>query len=155
MWICVIAIIAAGILIFAKDGFMRVWMFSMLAAITALFILSIPRSLTIDEQNFNIQCIVELTRIDVRDIRAIRKVDKKEYRYLFPVLGSYGFFGYYGYYLNLRDWDVIKVYAGEWDNFIEITDIYEQTYVISCPQADELIESVMQVKLLHTGRKSI
>lgn len=134
---------------------MHAWMLSILLGIVALYILSIPRSVSVDEHNLEIQCIVDMTRIDVRDIRSIRKVTTKEYKYLIPILGSYGFFGYYGYYLNLKGWDMVKVYAGEMDNLVEIVDIYEQTYIVSCREADSLIESVMQVKLIHAGDNTV
>ncbi len=154
IWSLFIAAIAAAILIFVHGGYLHAWLLSILVGITALYILSIPRRITVDESNLEIQCVVELTRIDIRDIRSIRKVSPNEYHYLFPVLGSFGFFGFYGYYLNFKGWDMVKVYAGEWAHLVEIIDIYEQTYIVSCREADELIESVMQVKLLHTGKKS-
>ena len=154
VWSAIIVGIVAGILIFVDGGYLHAWLLSILVGILALYILWIPRYTTIDENNLEIQCVVELTRIDIRDIRSIRKVQTQEYKYLFPVIGSYGFFGYYGYFLNLKGWDMVKVYAGEWDNLLEIVDIYEQTYLISSRQADALIESVMQVKLMHAGRKT-
>lgn len=153
IWSAIIVAIVAAILIFVEGGYLHAWLLSILVGILALYILSIPRRTSVDENNLEIQCVIELTRIDIRDIRSIRKVQAKEYKYLFPVIGSYGFFGYYGYFLNPKGWDMVKVYAGEWDNLVEIVDIYEQTYIISSRQADELIESVMQVKLMHAGKK--
>lgn len=154
IWSAIIVTIVAAILVFVEGGYLHAWLLSILVGILALYILSIPRRTSVDENNLEIQCVVELTRIDIRDIRSIRKVQAKESKYLFPVIGSYGFFGYYGYFLNPKGWDMVKVYAGEWDNLVEIVDIYEQTYIISSRQADELIESVMQVKLMHAGKKA-
>ena len=43
--------------------------------------------------------------------------------------------------------DFVKLYALKWGNFIEITDIYEDKYYISCDNECELVERVL-------GRKS-
>lgn len=154
VWIAVTVCVVIATFTLLRGTYVHAWLLSLLTAIIALYVLSIPRRISVDEHNLEIHCLVELTRIDVRDIQSIRKVAKAELKGLFPVMGSYGFFGYYGYYLNLRKWDMVKIYAGEWDNFVEIMDIYEQTYIVSCRQADELIEAVMQVKLLRAGEKA-
>ena len=154
MWISIAIGIVVATFTLLRGTYVHAWLLSLLTAVIALYILSIPRRISVDEHNLEIQCIVELTRIDVRDIRSIRKVAPSELKYLFPILGSYGFFGYYGYYLNLRKWDMVKVYASEWSHFVEIVDIYEQTYIVSSGDADELIEAVMQVKLLRAGEKN-
>ncbi len=155
LWTVFIVAIVAAVLIFGQESYLQGWLLSILVAVIALYVLSIPLGISVDEHNLEIHCVVELTRIDVRDILSIRKVTTTEYKYLFPILGSYGFFGYYGYYLNLKNWNIVKVYASEWAHFVEITDIYEQTYIVSNRRADELFESVEQVKLLHTGEKTI
>ena len=48
-------------------------------------------------------------------------------------------FGYYGYYFDLKTFEKVVVYASEWKNLVEIVDIYEQRYYVSCTQADELV----------------
>lgn len=154
IWIVVMAGIVLIALTLLDGTYIHAWLLSILAAILALYIMSIPRRISVDEDNIEIHCVVELTRIDVRDVRSIRKVESKDVKGLFPVFGCYGFFGYYGYYLSLRKWEIVKVYASEWDNLVEINDIYEETYLVSCGQADELIESVLQVKLLRTGERA-
>lgn len=145
-----IVIIAAGftaVAIFGSGGYMEAWIVSILIAVIALYLLSIPRYIKVDDDNLEIQCVVEMTSIDLRDIVGIRNVDPDEYKHkLLCLLGSYGFFGYYGYYLNLRSWEIIKVYAGERRNLVEIEDSYEQTYIISCRESDELIDAVMKAK---------
>jgi hypothetical protein len=96
-----------------------------------------------------------MTRIAIADINSVRKVTKQDIGRLTLLLGSYGFFGYYGYYANLQRWEAVRVYAGEWDNFVEIEDIYEDKYLISCREADRLIEMVMQGKLIHAGQDAV
>ena len=54
-------------------------------------------------------------------------------------IGGFGFFGYYGHFLDLRRFDRVKLYASEWKNFVEITDIYEDRLFVSCTEADRLV----------------
>ena len=39
----------------------------------------------------------------------------------------------------LKTFEKVVVYASEWKNLVEIVDIYEQRYYVSCTQADELV----------------
>lgn len=55
------------------------------------------------------------------------------------LFGGCGFFGYYGHYLDLKDFDRVRIYASEWRNFVEITDIYEERLYVSCADADRLV----------------
>ena len=141
--IAIIILSFAAFIVFGKGSYLPAWFLSLVTAVLALYILSIPRFVELNEHSLDIHCVLELTRIHIGDINLIRKIDRSDVKYLFPLLGSYGFFGYYGYYLNLGKWEIIKVYASEWNNFVEIEDIYEQKYLISCREADELIADVL------------
>lgn len=138
-----------------SDGYMHAWLFSLLTAVVALFVLSIPRYIKVDAEALEIHCVVEMTRIEIRDITSIRKIKRKDWKRIWPLLGSYGFFGYYGYYFDFKEWDMLKVYTAERKNLIEIEDIYEQRYIISCREGDKLINAVMQAKLLHAGKETV
>ena len=41
--------------------------------------------------------------------------------------------------VDLKTFEKVVVYASEWKNLVEIVDIYEQRYYVSCTQADELV----------------
>ena len=142
--ITIIILIFAAFILFGTGSYLPAWFFTLAIAVLALYILSIPRFVELNDQSLDIHCILELTRIHIGDINLVRKVDRKEFKYLFPLLGSYGFFGYYGYYLNFSKWEIIKIYATEWDHLVEIEDIYEQKYLISCREADQLIADVVE-----------
>lgn len=136
-----------------ESSYMKAWTLAVIGAVAALYLLSIPRYVKVDDDYLEIQCTVEMTRIDVRDVVSIRRTRDGEYHNrLFCLLGSYGFFGYFGYYLDLRDWDLVKLYATERNNLAVIDDIYEQRYIISCRDCDQLIESVLQAKIARSGR---
>ena len=140
-----IGLIVAALFYFGHGNYMPAWFISFVVAVSALYVLSIPRYIEVRDDALEIHCILEMTRIHASDLNALHKVERSELRGLIPLLGSYGFFGYYGYYLNLRKWELVKVYAGEWDHFVEIEDIYEQKYLISCRQADKLIEAALEI----------
>ncbi len=139
-------IVVAGVLVwslfYGMGDYLPAWLIATAIAVAALYVLSIPRSIKVEKDALDIHCIVELTHIPVGDLKSIRKIGPEDMRSAFPLLGSYGFFGYYGYYFRLRQWEMIKVYASRWSDFVEIEDIYEQKFVVSCPQADKLIETV-------------
>lgn len=141
----IIAAFAAFIFL-GSGSYLPAWFLSIAIATMALYILSIPRFIQVDDDYLEIHCIIELTKIHVGDIRTIRTVETSEMKSTFPLLGSYGFFGYYGYYFNWSEWEMVKMYAGEWGNFIEIEDIYEQKFIVSCSEYNDFIALVEQTK---------
>lgn len=147
IYIVVMLGVFALIFFAGNGGYLQAWLYSILLAIVALFILSIPRYIRVDDDNLEIHCVVEMTRIEIRDVASVRRITRGEYPRLWLILGSYGFFGYYGYFFDFKQWELIKVYATERENLVEIEDIYEQKYIVSCREADRLIEAVMQAKL--------
>lgn len=145
--ICTILIVGAiaALFFFSHSSFyIPTWFFLITICLVALYILSIPRFIDITDNKINIHCILELTTIKIVNITNIRKMDKQYIRRSFPLLGSFGFGGYFGYYFNPKTWNIFKIYASEWDNFVIITDIYEDMYVVNLADsiADELIDMV-------------
>ncbi len=156
-WItaALIAAAVASVAVFVGEEYVRAWIIVTLLIVMLLYVLSIPRYVKIDREALEIHCVVEMTRIPIADINSVRRVTRQDTGRLTLLLGSYGFFGYYGYYANLRRWEAVRVYTGEWDNLVEIEDIYEDKYLISCREADRLIEMVVQAKLIHAGEEAI
>lgn len=146
-WIAAVAV-ALAVPFFVGDGnYLNAWVISIVGAAVALYVLSIPYKILVDSHILEIRCLVETTRIEIRDIASVCRTSKEKYRHLYPLLGSYGFFGYYGYYFDFSRLEMVKVYATEWNNLVEIVDIYEDKYLVSCRDADALIEAVAQAKL--------
>ena len=127
---------------FAVGGYMPAWFLFFAVVMLALHILSIPRRIHVEEEAIEIHCLLESTYIHYADLKSVRCMEPGEMKFAFPLLGSYGFFGYYGYYFNFREWSTIKVYASQWGNFVEIEDIYEQKYVVSCDAPGLLIAAI-------------
>jgi hypothetical protein len=136
-----IVLLFAALVVFVNDPYLRAWLISIFLAVTLLYVLSIPRYISLADGILEIHCVVELTRIAVEDIQSIRKITPSEIRPLL-LLGSYGFFGYYGYFADLYRYETLKVYATEWQNLILIQDIYETRYLISCQNPEKLIKQI-------------
>jgi hypothetical protein len=105
--------------------------------------LSIPRRIILSDEGIEICCISDYTHIAYKEIESIKVVSNKQMKFIMPIFAASGFFGYYGSFFDFKSWDFVKIYASKWSNFIEITDIYEDKYYISCDQSDELIERVL------------
>ena len=123
-------------------GFFSAWFVSFVLALMALMILSIPRRIVLLDNKVEIQCIFDITEIDIAEIAQIEKVDKEKLRWTMLLFGSSGFFGYYGKYFDLKELEFVTIYASEWNNFVEIVDIYDSRTYVSCRDAEALIASI-------------
>ena len=123
-------------------GFFSAWFVSFVMAIFALMILSIPQRIILLDNKLEIQCVFDITEIDLQEISRIRKVSNRRLRWTMLLFGSSGFCGYYGKFFDLKEFEVITIYSSEWNNFVEITDIYDSRIYVSCRDADELIAAV-------------
>ena len=128
----VVVVLLVGGLLVLSGGYLPAWIIFFIVSVITLYILSIPRYVSLDDEALDVHCLVDLTRI-------------------------HGFWGYYGYYFSFYEWSLYKVYATNRNALILIEDIYEDTYLISCEQPDELITLVIEARdrkraeiLLHT-----
>ncbi len=129
------------------------WFVLLAVAVIALFVLSIPRSIRVTDTAIEIKCLVEATYIPLSDLRGIRRVEAGDLKGTICLPGSPGFFGYFGIWLDTKRMEFVKFYCTEWDNFVEITDVFEKRYYVSCPQADELIACVTEAALPYSGNR--
>ena len=134
--------VAAAFVYMYDGGYMVAWFISFLVALIGLMILSIPRKIVLTGKSVEICCISDRTSITYNDIVSVRIVPKSEMRWFVPIFAAMGFFGFYGYFLNLRRLDLVKVYASKWDDFVEITDIFDDKYYVSCDRRDELVAAI-------------
>ncbi len=146
----VVAIIAIALYQLYTGGFFSAWFVSVVMALVALMVLSIPRRIVLLDDRIEIQCIADITEIEIREIASIRKVSTKDMRWIIRIFGAKAFFGYYGKFFDFKGLDIVTIYASEWNNFVEITDIYDYRIYVSCREADELIKSVMEAKALYS-----
>lgn len=138
-----------------KGGYVSAWFISLILAVIALMMLSIPRRIIIDEEGIEIQCITEDTSLSYDSIVDIRKVERIKMNACIPIFGAVGFFGHYGLFLNLRTMELIHIYASCWDNFVEITDTEGDKYYISCDERDDMIKRVEEYIQLYDTREKI
>ena len=138
-----------------EGGYISAWFISLILAVLALMVLSIPRRVVVDEEGIEIQCIAEDTTLAYEDIATIRKVEKREMNACIPIFGAVGFFGHYGRFLNLRTMEFVHIYASRWGKFVEITDIDGNKYYISCEERDDIIKRVGEFVKPHDTQENI
>ena len=137
----IVAVVFALYLLY-DGGYISMWFLSVTVAVVALCVLSIPRHIRIDEASIEIHCILEMTEIELIDVASVERVERQQIKWLVPTLASFGLFGYYGYYLDLRTLDRVHVYATKWSDLVMITDKYEQQFLVSCDDPEQLISAI-------------
>ena len=138
-----------------EGGYISAWFISLILAVLALMVLSIPRRVVVDEEGIEIQCIAEDTSLAYEDIASIRKVEKREMHSCLPIFAAMGFFGHYGRFLNLRTMEFVHIYASRWGKFVEITDIDGNKYYISCEERSDIIKRVEGYIKPHDTQENI
>ena len=124
--------VAFALLQFYVGGFFSAWFISLVLAIIALMVLSIPRSMVVTEETLEIRCVSDITVLEIKEIASVRLLTQHDMKQVIPLFGAIGFFGYYGKFFDLKELETITIYASEWDNFVEITDIYDYRTIVSC-----------------------
>ena len=105
-------------------------------------LLSVPRYIEVDDEQISINCLLDRTDIKIDTILSVRKISPRKIRWVLPLFGGCGFFGYYGYFFDFKHFRRVIIYATEWRYMVEIVDMYEDYYYISCRGRDELIARV-------------
>ncbi len=144
VYIIVIVLLAALLMQLYEGGYVSAWFGSFIAALVALMLMSVPRSIVVTEQTLQIRCLLDITEIRLSEISSIRTVSRKEMGWKFPIFGSVGFFGYFGHFIDFKRFRMVEIYATEWGNFVEIKTIYEDTYYVSCHERDRLISLLQE-----------
>ncbi len=136
--------LGAGTLIWLLyvGGYFSAWFISVVAALVGLMVLSIPRRIVVDKNAVSIVCVLEIVELPIAEIASVRLIEPTESRWIVPLFASRGFFGYYGYYLDLSSLDRVHFYATEWQNLVEIVDIYDDRYYVSCREHEQLIAQI-------------
>ena len=155
LYILLIAGLSVLLAFVYEGGYISAWFISLILAVLALMVLSIPRRVVGDEEGIEIQCIAEDTTFVYEDIASIRKVENREMNACVPIFAAVGFFGHYGRFLNLRTMEFIHIYASRWGKFVEITDIDGNKYYISCEERDDITKRVEEFIKPHDTRENI
>ncbi len=137
--IVVFALFGLLLYLLYEGGYFSAWFISLVIAILALMTLSIPRSIVVTDDAIDIICICDITEIPLDEIASVRILTQQDMKWHIPLFGGCGFFGYYGHFIDLRHFDRVVIYASEWNNFVEITDIYDDKVIVSCREAEQLV----------------
>ena len=137
-----VILLAIALYFLYEGGYFSAWFSSSIMALLLLSSLSIPRKISLNDNHLRIYCLMDITEIDIKEISSVRKVDNSEMKGIIPLFAGFGFFGYYGHYLDVIQVERVLIYASEWNNFVEITDIYERRIYLSCKEANELVAEI-------------
>lgn len=130
-------------LFYSSSGtYLSAWFMSLAMSVFLLYLISFPRSLKVTNKHLIINCVLEITTIELRDIKRIHPVNRYRLKRVFPLLGSYGFGGFYGIYIDLIHFRIFKLYATKLSNLVIIQDIYDDRYIVSCENRDLFVERV-------------
>ena len=149
--------VALGYLIYIlfEGDYLSVWFASFVVALFLLLFLSIPQRVVVTSTAVQIGCIMEIREIKISNITSIRRINPRALRWVVPLFAGWNLFGYYGTYLNLRSFERVRLYASEWRYFVEIVDIYDDRYIISCRQGEALVRDVEQRRgLLNKSKRA-
>ena len=146
-YLLVYAVLGVLLYMLYEGGYLSAWFTSFVAALAALMALSIPSKIVVTDETVEIRCLCDFTELRRDEIASVEAVASEDMKWYVPLLGGYGFFGYYGHYLDLRHFERVKIYASEWGNFVRITDIYDDSVIVSCRDSESLIA------LLAAGRR--
>lgn len=138
----VYVLLGVALFLLYEGGYLSAWFTSFVVAIIALMALSIPRRIVVTDEELQVVCLLDITEIPLAEIASIHKVERRKIRWMFPLFGAWGFFGYYGHYFDLRHFDRVKVYASQWRNLVEITDVYEERIYLSAEDPDEFVAEI-------------
>ena len=145
IYLTIFLALGIGLYFLYEGGYLSAWFFSFIVALVALMSLSIPRRILVDDEGLHILCLLDITELHPEEIASVRQVEKQELRGYVPYFGGYGFFGFYGHYFDLKNLERVKIYASEWRNFVEITDIYKNRIYVSCTQGEELVNDLREL----------
>ncbi|MBR7169322.1 MAG: hypothetical protein IKD17_02690 [Alistipes sp.] len=134
--------LAIGLYYLYEGEYLSAWFISCVGALLILMALSIPRKIIIDADRVEVRCLLDITEVERAEIASVRRVSLQEMRRVIPIFGGCGFFGYYGHFFDLKHFERIRIYASEWRNIVEITDIYEERLWVSASDPDALIEAL-------------
>lgn len=138
-YLAVFALLGWALYHLYEGGYLSAWFTSFIVALIALMALSIPRKIVVSDDRVEVRCLLDITEIRRDEIVSVRRVETRRMKWFLPIFGGYGFFGYYGHFIDLRRLDRVRIYASEWRNFVEITDIYDDRLYVSCADADRLV----------------
>ncbi len=79
-----------------------------------------PRCVIVSQNYLELHCVLKLVRIDLVQIERVDIIPRSAFRGTVPLLGVWGIFGYYGWYVDLRRWQMVRIYSQELRNLIRV-----------------------------------
>lgn len=97
-----------------------------------------PRRIVVTDEKVEIRCLLDITEIRREEIASVRRVEKRRMRWMLPFRGLriLRLLRPLHRPAPLRPRAALRLRV---ENFVEITDIYEERLYVSCTEADKLV----------------
>ncbi len=134
----------------SSGSYLYAWFLSLALSVIGLFVMSMPKYVKVSRDSVEVHCVVEVTRIPLKNIRRVHRVQRYRVRRLLPLAGSYGFGGFYGYFFDVIHMRLVRLYAKKLSGLIVIQDIYNVRYYMSCSDPTQLVATIRnEISRLH------
>lgn len=125
--------------------YVAAWSSSIVVAIVALCLLSLPRRIILTDEELELRCLVETTYIPLRSVVDVKVVGSEGLKGKMPVVGLYGFLGYLGFWIDVKSGRVYRTYVTNRHQCVAIhTSRYR--YTVSCDSAELLRTQILAAK---------
>jgi hypothetical protein len=125
--------------------YIAAWTTSVVVALVALCMLSLPRRIILDDQMVELRCLVESTYIQLGSVVDVEVVGESGLRRKLPLLGVYGFGGYYGFWLDLATRKIYRTYITSRKECVVIHTSHRR-YLVSCAAPEMLRSQILATK---------
>lgn len=125
--------------------YLAAWTTSVVVALVALCLLSIPRRIILDDEMVELRCLVETTYIQMGSIVDVEVLGPKGLSRKIPLMGVYGFGGYYGLWLDLATRRIYRTYVTSPENCVAIHTSHRR-YLVSCAAPEMLRSQLLAAK---------
>ncbi len=150
-YLSIIAVILVVAVFFALDyissgNYLSRWFAWSAGAAIIFTALSAPNKIIITRNNLLLHGHVDLDQIPLDSILYVKKIENSEIKRFIPFFASYGFLGFYGYCFDLQQHEIVKLFASQRKNWIELRTQNDLDYIISVNNPDEFIKNFSNIR---------
>ncbi|MFI3315622.1 MAG: PH domain-containing protein [Rikenellaceae bacterium] len=142
----IIMLIVVGLFIYfllsSSGSYISAWYLSLAVSILLIFIISFPLNIKLDNREVEIHGVLEVTTIPLANIKRVYRLESYRMMWIIPLCGSYGFGGFFGYYFDIKNLRLVSLCATKLSNMFVIEDIFNEKYILSAPNATNLIAAI-------------
>lgn len=125
--------------------YIAAWGTSVVVAIVALCLLSLPRRIILSDEELELRCLMETTYIPLRSVVDVKVMGSEGLKGKVPVLGLGGLGGYLGFWVDTKSWRLYRTYVTSRHKCVAI-HTSRHRYMVSCGAAELLRTQILAAK---------